>query len=109
MMNEVDWWCLETQHSDTVTRDELKTSLAAAIARAEATEKRVQELEAKLAALEGWEVPDGVEYPVGRVDVLVVREAVWRDGIEEWEDTRSDLYLHDVIAYRDKPRGDSGE
>lgn len=52
MMNEVDWWGLETQHSDTVTRDELKTSLAAAIARAEAAEAtQVETLENILQAL----------------------------------------------------------
>jgi len=106
MMNEISY---TGHHPLKAVVAELKAERDAAIARAEAAEKRVAELEAKLAAVGGWEVPDGVEYPVGHVDVLVVREAVWRDGIEEWEDTRSDLYLHGVIAYRDKPRRDSGE
>lgn len=62
MMNEVDWWELETQHNDTVTRDELKTSLATAIARAEAADRltaklgdarrRIAELEIVLADAE---------------------------------------------------------
>lgn len=59
-------------------------------------------LRAQLEAIgDGWEVPDGVEYPVGRVEVLVVRPAIWRDYVEEWEDTRTDYYLSGVIAYRD--------
>lgn len=49
----------------------------------------------------GWEPVDGVEFPIGRVGVLVIRPAIWRDGIEEWEDTRTDRYLSGVIAYRD--------
>lgn len=78
---------------------ELERALSAATHRAE-------QAEAELAALrvivgDGWETPDGVEYPVGRVEVLIVRPAVWRDGIEEWEDTRTDRYLSGVIAYRD--------
>ncbi len=51
----------------------------------------------------GWEAPDGVEFPIGRVEVLVIRPAIWRDDIEEWEDTMTDRYLWGVIAYRDMP------
>lgn len=66
------------------------------------TQAELAELQSLLAIIgNGWEAVDGVEFPVGRVEVLVVRPAIWRDGIEEWEDTRTDRYLSGVIAYRD--------
>ncbi len=71
------------------------------LARAEAER---DELKAQLAAIgNGWEAVDGVEFPIGRVEVLIVRPAIWRDDIEEWEDTRTDKYLTGVIAYREAP------
>lgn len=83
---------------------ELERALSDATYRAERAERERDELRAKLAVIgDGWEIPDGVEFPVGRVDVLIIRPAVWRDGIEEWEDTRTDRYLSGVIAYRDTP------
>jgi hypothetical protein len=50
---------------------------------------------------DGWEVPDGVEFPVEAVEVLVIRNALWRHDIEEWEDTMTGECLSGVMSYRD--------
>ena len=56
-----------------------------------------------------WDTPD--PKPVGRVEVLVLREAVWCDDVEEWEDTQTDKCLRTVVAWRPgrAAPGDGGE
>lgn len=48
-----------------------------------------------------WDMPN--TRPTGRCDVLVLRPAIWRDDIEEWEDTQTDKYLSPVVACRPAP------
>ena len=48
-----------------------------------------------------WDTPN--IKPPGRCEVLVLRPAIWRDDIEEWEDTRTDKYLSLVVACRPAP------
>ena len=48
-----------------------------------------------------WDIPN--IKPPGRCEVLVLRPAIWRDDIEEWEDTRTDKYLSPVVACRPAP------
>jgi hypothetical protein len=48
-----------------------------------------------------WDMPN--IKPPGRCEVLVLRPAIWRDDIEEWEDTRTDKYLSPVVACRPAP------
>lgn len=49
-----------------------------------------------------WHIPDGVEFPVSPVDVLIIRRATWKNDIV-WQDSETGLSIAemDVIAYRD--------
>lgn len=70
------------------------------------TQAELAELQARSKSLltiigNGWEVPDGVEFPIGRVEVLAILPAEWKHRIERWQDDRDGIWVSDVIAYRD--------
>ena len=98
-------------------RDALRAELDAALEMLKQTTdglnayRQVAERVGALNVLPGasWDTPD--PKPVGRVEVLVLREAVWCDDVEEWEDTQTDKCLRTVVAWRPgrAAPGDGGE